>query len=256
VKHRLVRILSYNVHKGSSAIRRRNVLAAIRDAIHALDADIVFLQEVKGEPRRHRAHAAGTDAILETQFEYLAAGIWPHTAYGPNVVRDSGHHGNAVLSRFPIASWENIDISAHPIEGRGILHAVLEVPGPHKEDPPRDLHALCLHLGLFEHWRKRQIERLEARIRSSVPDDAPLVVAGDFNDWRERAAGHFAHELHLAEAFQELHGDHARTFPSRLPTFKLDRVYTRGVAIVRAVCLHGKPWDSLSDHVPLLLEVM
>jgi endonuclease/exonuclease/phosphatase family metal-dependent hydrolase len=256
MRRRPIRVLSYNVHKGSSALGRRNVLSAMRDAIHALEADVVFLQEVKGEPGRHGRHTIDKEAVLEAQFEFLAAGIWPHTAYGSNVVRDSGHHGNAILSRFPIASWENIDISAHPVEGRGILHAVLEVPGPKKDDPPRDLHALCLHLGLLEHWRKRQIERLDARIRSSVPDNAPLVVAGDFNDWRERAAGHFAHGLNLTEAFQELHGDYARTFPSRLPTFKLDRVYTRGLETVKAACLDGKPWNSLSDHIPLLMELI
>lgn len=238
-----LRIVSYNMHKGSSVIRRCNVLSAMRAALHALDPDIVFLQEVKGEPRRH-----GRGDIVEPQFEYLAHGLWPHVAYGANVVVDSGHHGNAILSRFPIREWENIDVSAHPLEGRGALHAVIEAP-------EREIHALCVHLGLLERWRRRQMEGIERRIRSAVPHDAPLLVAGDFNDWRERAAVHFAHGLRLDEAFHSLHGDHARTYPSPLPALKLDRFYARGARVAGAVCLDGPPWNALSDHVPLLLEV-
>lgn len=227
-------------------LRRRNVLETMRDAIHEVRSDIVFLQEVRGEPGRHRPGGS-----LESQFEYMAAGKWPHVAYGPNVVRDRRHHGNAILSRFPIASWENIDVSAHPVEGRGVLHAVIHLP---RAD--RDIHLLCVHFGLFERWRRRQMEKLEARIRHSVPTGAPLVVAGDFNDWRENASTHFAHGLRLEEAFHDLHGEHARTYPARLPALKLDRVYTRGLDVVKAETLSGSPWKSLSDHVPLLLEVL
>jgi len=250
VPQRPLRILSYNVHKGSSAIRRRNILAAVRSAIHQVDADIVLLQEVKVEKRAARGRESEA-----AQFEFLARGIWPHVAYGCNVVRDESHHGNAILSRYPIVSHENIDISAHRVEGRGILHAVIAVPGA-RGNPGREVHALCLHLGLLERWRKRQMAQLETRIRGSVPGRCPLIIGGDFNDWREKAAGRFAHDLKLVEAYHELHGEHARTFPSRLPTLRLDRVYVRGVQILKAKRLDGKPWRSLSDHVPLLLEVL
>ena len=250
VPQRPLRILSYNVHKGSSAYRRRNILAAIRGAIQEVNADIVLLQEVKVETR-----AAHGQKPPEAQFDYLARGIWPHVAYGCNVVRDESHHGNAILSRFPIVAHENIDISAHRVEGRGILHAVIAVPG-NRGRPGREVHALCVHLGLFERWRKRQMAQLEARIRSAVPGRCPLIIGGDFNDWREKAAGRFAQDLKLVEAYHELHGVHARTFPSRLPTLRLDRVYVRGVEVLKAHRLDGKPWRTLSDHVPLLLEVL
>ncbi len=247
---RPLRILSYNINKGASGVRKRNVLSAIREAVSLLDADIVFLQEV-----RVRTYGGTEPGSFEAQFDFLASGLWPHIVYGRNVMRDMSHHGNAILSRYPIASWENIDVSAHPVEGRGILHAVVELPS-HRHAGTRSVHMLCLHLGLLERWRRKQMTKLEARIRSAVPEEAPLLVAGDFNDWRERATEHLANGLHLDEAFHDVHGAHARTFPSRLPTLKLDRIYMRGFLAVKAERLSGKPWSTLSDHVPLLLEVV
>jgi endonuclease/exonuclease/phosphatase family metal-dependent hydrolase len=54
-----------------------------------------------------------------------------HSAYGMNAVYDHGHHGNALLSSFPIGNQHNHDVSDHAYEQRGILHCVLETPaGP------------------------------------------------------------------------------------------------------------------------------
>lgn len=243
-----LRILTYNIHKGFSASNRRFVLAQIRKSIREVRADLVLLQEVVG---RHRKHGARVQSWPEEpQFEFLADQVWTHHAYGRNALYDAGHHGNAILSRYPIVVAENIDISAHRVEQRGILHAEIAVPG-HKTH----LHALCLHLGLLERWRKAQVESLCRRIEEHVPPEAPLVVAGDFNDWRGRVTAALADRLQLQEAFVKLTGGHARTYPNRVPTFPLDRVYTRGLDPIKAESLDGKPWNRLSDHIPLCVEV-
>jgi endonuclease/exonuclease/phosphatase family metal-dependent hydrolase len=62
------------------------------------------------------------------QHEYLA-GDTHHAAYGMNAVYDHGHHGNALISRFEIASIRNQDVSDHAYESRGILHCVVPVEG-------------------------------------------------------------------------------------------------------------------------------
>lgn len=46
-----------------------------------------------------------------THYEFLADTMWSDYAYGRNAVYPEGHHGNAVLSRFPIEYYENRDIS-------------------------------------------------------------------------------------------------------------------------------------------------
>jgi endonuclease/exonuclease/phosphatase family metal-dependent hydrolase len=38
------------------------------------------------------------------------------------------HHGNAVMSKFPIVHYQNHDVSIAGPEKRGLLHCVLHVP--------------------------------------------------------------------------------------------------------------------------------
>ncbi len=245
---RIVRILSYNLHKGRN-LARRDVLAEIRDALRRHEPDILLLQEVRGFERRFFGGDAESDA--RAQHAFIAEGLWHHVVYGRNVVRRLTHHGNAILSRFPVREWENIDVSCHRVEKRSILHAVVDLPRRR-----RPLHALCLHFGLLERWRRSQRERLAERIRRAVRQRDPLVVAGDFNDWRQTASDALTGELGLVEAFRETSGDHARTYPSLMPALKLDRVYVRNAEIVRAERLDGPPWNRLSDHTPLVIDLI
>lgn len=243
-----LRVASYNIHKGLSFFNRRLVLHELRARLVQVNADIVFLQEVQG----HHAHHAGRFHAWpsDPQHEFLAAGLWPGMVYGKNAVYDHGHHGNAVLSRFAILHWENIDISSHVFESRGLLHCELDVPGL-----GQPLHAICLHLALHESGRRHQMHRLSDRIRRMVPDDAPLIIAGDFNDWRQRAWRYLAAELRLTEVFEAAHGQHARSFPAVLPLFSLDRIYVRGFDIQAAQVMQGLHWRSLSDHALLTAQL-
>ncbi len=233
------RILSYNIHKGFS-LNRKFMLNAIREAIHATNADLVFLQEVVGENQRHAQKISQWPVVA--QLDYLADSMWAHSAYGKNAVYQHGHHGNAILSRRAIIKWENIDISNNRLERRGLLHAVIESSGR------PGLHAICVHLDLFAKGRKAQLERIIARIKEHVPPECPLILAGDFNDWSEVASPHLKSELDLREAFFSLHNRHARSFPAWFPFLPLDRIYTRGFHEIEANCFVSPPWDQLSDH--------
>lgn len=248
---RKLRILSYNIHKGFTLGNRRFVLKRIRDAIRSVSPDVVFLQEVLGQHETHRQR------ILEwpeaSQFEYLADEIWPHFAYGKNAVYTSGHHGNAILSKFPFTFHENIDVSTNRLEKRGLLHGIVQLPDESGR-AARPLHVICVHLGLLEAERMKQIQRLCDRIDSHVPHREPLLIGGDFNDWMSRASAPLRQRLEVEEAFQSLHGAHARTFPSWLPALPLDRLYYRGMRPLQAKRLSRAPWNELSDHTALYVE--
>ena len=108
--HRL-NVLTINVHKGFTALNRRFILPELREAVRATDADLVFLQEVHGS---HEHHAVRHPAWPETpQYEFLADSMWPQFAYGRNAIYPHGDHGNALLSKFPIAEHRNLDVSIH-----------------------------------------------------------------------------------------------------------------------------------------------
>jgi endonuclease/exonuclease/phosphatase family metal-dependent hydrolase len=113
---------------------------------------------------------------------------------------------------------------------------------------------MCVHLGLTEMHRRHQLARLCETVHREVPGDAPLVVAGDFNDWRSRADALLA-PCGLIEVFRHTNGRHARTFPARRPLLQLDRIYVRGIAVFRPLPMPRRPWDHLSDHAPLAAEI-
>ena len=142
-----LKIVTLNIHKGLSHFNRRMVIHELRDGLRALAPDVVFLQEVQGLNKRHALRFAGAPVV--PQDEYLAGKDWQHV-YGRNAVYDHGHHGNAILSRFPFVSFENEDVSDHRFERRGLLHCVLAVPGWR-----RNLHCVCVHQSLHEGGRAR-----------------------------------------------------------------------------------------------------
>ena len=282
----LIRVVSYNIHKGRS-FGGRDALADLRLGLHGLRPDVLFLQEVQGRNDQHVA--------LHAQHESLAAALHMEVAYGCNAVRNRSDHGNALLSRYPILSAENEDISDHRLEQRGLLHGVINKAG-------REIHCFVVHLGLFARGRERQVSQIMDRINRTVPEDAPVLIAGDFNDWNDRLAPLFVRQLGMVEVFAEaplthgevprlresvrrlgdmLRGDFEpgvartaqvrinqiamrgvsrispppRTFPSAFPWLRLDRIYQRGFAVRSARVLRGRPWTQISDHAPIIAEL-
>jgi endonuclease/exonuclease/phosphatase family metal-dependent hydrolase len=235
-----LKIATYNIHKGYSQFKRRFVLHELRERLRELDADIVFLQEVQGEDRR--AHP---------QHEFLAHENWLHHAYGKNSVYEAGHHGNAILSRYPILNWANQDISAHRFESRGVLHCEMKL-----DTSETVLHCLCIHLGLFASGRNQQMAELVKRVKAEVPADSPLIIAGDFNDWNNHAGHLFANALNLQEAFEVSTGKLARSFPCSFPLLRMDRIYVRGFSVQHAEVHAHHPWNKISDHAALSASLM
>ncbi len=281
-----VRVVSYNIHKGRSAVLSRASLNELRLGLHGLNPDLVFLQEVQG-----RNDELGA---LDAQHQSLAAALRLDVAYGCNVVRPHTEHGNALLSRYAILGHENQDISDHRLEQRGLLHAQVQV-GEH------EVHCFVVHLGLFAFSRTRQAEAMIRRIDELVPEHCPILIAGDFNDWNDRLSAELIRRLQLHEVFataprargvgppkireslavmrhtlrdlyagglpkvptsprlgagsQALPARPPRTFPAVMPWLRLDRIYQRGFAVRHARVLRGKPWTALSDHAPLLADL-
>jgi len=236
-------VVTYNIHKGLSQFNRRLVLHDIREGLRTLDADLAFLQEVQGKHDSHaRRHVLWPEV---SQHEFLTR-EGAHSVYGMNCVYTDGHHGNAVVSRHPIPTWENIDISHHPIESRGLLHCEVEIEGWKER-----VHCINVHLGLWGRSRRFQLEWLCERIRAAVPKEGPLIVAGDFNDWRRKASDYLARELGLYDVFEKHEGRLARTYPAQMPFFTLDRIYVRDFNIEGVQRQTGAPWSRMSDHVAL-----
>lgn len=241
-------VLTVNVRKGFDALGQRHVLRELREAIREVGADLVFLQQVPGD---HRGHAGRLERRPPSpQHELPADSLWPGFAYGRNAAFPDARRGNALLSRWPIVHRHDHGVSMRGPQSRGLLHCRLAVPGVAQE-----VHAIGVHLGLRGSQRAPQLELLCGLLDRQVPPDSPLIVAGDFNDWRLRAHGPLARCAGLVEAFVACEGRAARTFPARMPLLALDRIYLRNVRTPSLRALPRRPWSRLSGHAPLAVEL-
>jgi endonuclease/exonuclease/phosphatase family metal-dependent hydrolase len=127
-----------------------------------------------------------------------------------------------------------------------MLHCEIKV-----EHWDTSLHAVCVHLGLFAKWRKQQLLSVAEYIEQHVPATAPLIIAGDFNDWGVSSGRVFAERLNLHEVFEHHAGKHAKSFPSWLPMLRLDRIYIRGFRVKHVEVHSGPQFIKVSDHAIL-----
>jgi endonuclease/exonuclease/phosphatase family metal-dependent hydrolase len=247
----VLKVVTYNIHKGVRGVgpRKRLEIHNLGLAVEAFDADLVCMQEVRlfhhREARRFdRTWFGWPDG---GQAEFLAPEGY-EVAYRTNAVTRHGEHGNALLSRWPIGSVEQHDVSDHRFEQRGLLHVHVHWAGCL-------LHVIVVHFGLVHASRVRQVQRLGEYIRREVPADARLLVAGDFNDWSGR----------LDQPMRAIGLERARTsespprgratFPALAPVFALDRIYLRGLSCRSIQVPRGSAWARMSDHLPLLAEL-
>jgi len=242
-----LQVVTYNIHKGFSQFNRHMMVHELRKQLRLLGPDIVFLQEVQGMNSRHAERIDNWPGAA--QHDFLAEDVWNSTAYGQNVIYDHGHHGNAILARFPIAHTHNQDVTHHRFERRGLLHCAINVPAL-----PKALHCVCVHLSLFARSRRRQMDALSSYLEEIAEPDSPLIIAGDFNDWRNEADALLAERLGLCEVFGGVCGSPAfpgRSYPATRPVLRLDRIYVRGFSVSHAEMHCADPWSKISDHAAL-----
>jgi len=238
------KVMSMNVHKGLSPLQRRSTIYQLRQKMRSHHPDLLFLQELQQE-HRGRVRRFGQWPLTELT-HFLSEDFWHDWHYGKNVEYPEGHHGNAILSRHPLHKGNNYDISAYRFEKRGLLHSVIQF-----DNDSSAIHCFCVHLALFERGRERQLAEIIHYI-DELTNNEPTIVAGDFNDWRNRISSPMR-DAGFNEVFEVLTGAPARTFPSMRPLLPMDRIYVRGLKIHSAEILYE--WMKLSDHLGITAEL-
>ncbi|MFN5178686.1 endonuclease/exonuclease/phosphatase family protein [Limnohabitans sp.] len=239
--HPVLRVATWNIHKGVQGLgpARRLEIHNIGHAVEQLDADLICLQEVRFANRREQSRFSRWPELPQADF-LAPEGYQP--VYRTNAITRHGEHGNALLSRWPVLSHRHEDMSDHRFEQRGLLHAEVKVAH-------QTVHVLVVHLGLVPASRVRQVEQLKGYLIREVPAKAPVLVAGDFNDWGQRIT-----RMMAQAGLNEWVGEKILTYPSRLPLAHLDHVYARGLHPLGATVPRGRIWQRMSDHLPLLAE--
>lgn len=237
-----ITITSYNIHKGMSPLNRVVKLDGMAAALKTIAPDILCLQEVQGQ---HLKRAIFDNYPKQSHSEWLGECLMCQNVYGKNAQYPHGHHGNAVLSHHSLDVKHNLNITLSRLEQRGVLHCEVLPAG---WDCP--VVVLCTHLNLRHKDRVRQYQAIAEYIQTAIDKDAPLIVAGDFNDWTRRS-GEWLQTVGLTEVFEQMYGKCPATFPAVLPMLSLDRIYVRHLKVHRATVHANAPWRDLSDHLPI-----
>ncbi|MEG1203511.1 MAG: endonuclease/exonuclease/phosphatase family protein, partial [Comamonas sp.] len=171
--HPILRVATYNIHKGVQGLgpMRRLEIQNLGLAVEQMDADIICLQEVRKDNRKEQGYFNNWPELPQADF---LAPLGYTAAYRTNAQTKWGEHGNAFLTRGPILETNHPHISDHRFEQRGLLHVAMQIAG-------RRIHTIVVHLGLVHGSRLRQTGQIQQFIKEHVPDDEPVVVAGDFN---------------------------------------------------------------------------
>ncbi len=236
-----IRIVTWNIHKGIGTDRRYALDRTIR-VLQDLDADVVCLQEVDHGVSRSQ---------FENQKKRLRRELgYEHAALGLNVKVQKGAYGNLTMSKFPLLSSRNVDLTIPPKKRRSGLVTRVEVA------PGTSWVIANVHLGLMHLERKVQVRRLLSHLFEEANDREPLIVAGDWNEWASRLTRSVTKEwgFHLARTDHRPRGE--RTWPSRKPMMSLDKIlYRDPVRCHHVVCVLDEVTRVASDHLPLMVEL-
>lgn len=234
----MIRLLTYNIHKGIGGRDRRCRLERIIEIIARQKADIVCLQEVTQDARRTGG---------EHQPCLLAEALqMPQVLYQMNVRYRRGGYGNLILCRWNTIHEHHLCLRRNQRKPRGAQFASIDTP-------EGILLVVNWHLGLSDRERFWQARRLLDH--ESLPGDEslPILLAGDTNDWRGRLAkGPLA-----TYGFRELTAPPGRfrTFPAWLPTGSLDKCFARGPIHVHDVKrVVSRQTRIASDHLPVVVD--
>jgi endonuclease/exonuclease/phosphatase family metal-dependent hydrolase len=224
-----LRVLTLNIWNRQGPWEER--LRLIREGIRRLDPDLVGLQEILSHEGQSQA-----DAIRE--------GLGYEGAFG--LAHDLGggvHLGNAVLSRWPLASVRVHDLpTGETSERRSLLHA--EIASPHGVIPFFVTHLNWkLHHGVV---REAQVAAIAEIVRTTAPmSGLPPVLVGDFNAEPEASEIRFLKGLqslggksnHFADCFGQVGVGPGFTFDSTRNPFaeetheyprRIDYIFVRG----------------------------
>lgn len=228
----VVKLVSYNI---KFAIEIDEAIKAFKQQEELRHADIILLQEMD---------TLGTMKIArELDMDYL---YFPATIHG----KHSEYFGNAILSKWPIQTYEKIILPHYSKSGRqriGVYAAI-------KIDKML-LHVYNVHLETMAMKRNKRAEQLKSILYHSTAIDQsePVLIAGDFNSFFPKDRKVFS-QLMMQEEFVWQSEDLKYTATALKGAIKphIDQVYTRGIQLdTIGVSTHVKA----SDHFPVFFSV-
>ena len=232
------RIVTYNTHKGrglDGRVQPQRIVEVLRE----VEADIIALQEVV---------SIGHGSREDNQAAFIADELGLRYRFGENRKHRGGRYGNVILSRLPMISEQNFDLSRPGREERGCLRTDVLLGGA-------VLHIYNVHLGTAYLERRHQGRLLVgSEILARGDFQGPRILLGDFNEWQRGLTTRLLTE-HFGSTDIRVHLGRRRTYPGPLPLLYLDNMYFDDGLHLEGATLHRSRKALIaSDHLPLAAD--
>ena len=231
-----VTVMSYNIQHGKGmdgVVDLERIAGVIIDE----GADIVGLQEVDVGVQRSGRQDIAAELSQLTGLEYHV--------FGKNLDHDGGDYGVAVLSRYPISDYENMQFEQLGNEQRSIQAMQIDVRG----FPVLLMNTHLAHRGVDEPERLQYMNAARDEIIPGYTSARAVLFVGDFNDV-PGSATHLAVKEYMKDVW-EIAGDGGDgfTIPPDNPTRRIDYIFYDGeLEPVDA----RVPHTLSSDHLPVV----
>lgn len=231
-----LRVITYNIHHAEGLDRRVDTFR-IAEFIRQTNADIVALQEVD----RHTERIDQRDSLLE-----LAQWTRMNVSFGKNIDHQGGDYGNALLSRFPIQSSQNIKLPRiDEGEQRGLLETIVDAHGT-------EIRILNTHLDHRGSDDERIAGCKEIVRFLETGKSMPTIVCGDMNATPGSEPLRILTNV-LLDAWSTAGDGNGYTIPVHQPNRRIDYILYQPTGSLRpmhAFVSHG----IASDHLPVFCE--
>lgn len=218
-------ICTYNI-KFSSLIFEREISFVAK----CLNADIICMQEfplVKLEQWKGILKEYGYRDFLAQKTCETLLGI---------------EQANIMFSKFKLVDKKSVDLTFRDHEARKAQYCLAQIHG-------KEVFILHTHLGLRRKERLFQMDKINSILKLHGPEER-MILLGDLNDWngagQKVLQGSFDQEAHT-----HVYGESAKSFPARIPLFRLDRIYYKNLALKSCHLLNNRFIRKKSDHLPL-----
>jgi endonuclease/exonuclease/phosphatase family metal-dependent hydrolase len=225
-----LRVVAYNIRHGAGMDLEVD-LERIADALRALDADVITLQEVDRATER----TGGVD-----QTARLAELLGMRGSFGAHRPYQGGEYGNAVLTRLPL-----LEARTHSIPPSGgsalAVHEVRVAAGPRGEP----VSVVSVHLAGAPEERLVQADSVRSYFARA---DHPVILAGDFNG---RPGDVAVERLRRDWLILDKQGERF-TFPADAPDREIDFVMLRPAEAFEIVEHRVAGERVAADHRPVV----
>lgn len=224
-----LKILSLNLKHLNEQEALKDYLQKFIQFLKETEAEIIFIQEIK----------ESTLLLLEK--------VYNQSSNDLNIFKYVRGSKNIIFSKYNIDEIEKFHLVDENQQTNELLLATIKY-----KDVSFYVASVCFQFSFFN--LNNQYSELSTLIeKHEQRKNEGLIISGNFYDWGQSSFEKYEKALNLTEVFKSFTGEYARSYPTNVPIFCLDRIYIKRFQVIACEVLYNEV--EISAHLPLLCQL-